>query len=399
MTFLVKRTHDTAFIAGAIYFIQGFLGISGIALPLYLRHLGWSISDIAVMTSITAFPWIFKILYGMVSDSYAIFGSRRKFYLIFFSVLSAFGWFLLAMIPTERSWIFFAMSLTNLGFAAVDVVTDGYVVEHSTSITSSIYQSIAWGSRSAGSVFSGLLSGWLAAHWPARDIFFMTMLLPLIVCFFAVLIREKKFERPASQTPWFYPILKSSQIIFSSSLKYYALILFLAALSSSFGVPLFFHMRETLGFPEPYLGLLTSLGWGGAGLGSIFYMRWLRKISPARTLRIAILINSINILSSLLIADTKTAFIIIFIGGAMGCLVMLPIASSVAAVGHQSGVEGTLFAVLMTIFNVGQIIFGFLGGKLFNVVGLVPLIIIAGMTALLGLFVAAKIPLKETKAV
>lgn len=387
---MVKRTHDTAFIAGMIYFTQGALGISGIALPLYLRSLHWSIPEIASVSSLAALPWIFKIFYGYLSDSAPLLNYRRKSYLILFSLISAAGWVTLAFLPSSKHAILLALMLTNMGFAATDVITDGFVVEHSSGVASSVYQSIAWASRSAGSVISGLLSGWLAMHWKAQDIFLLTMMLPLYVCLCALLMHEKKIEpeAPHHEPPSFGRCL---EYLREHNIKIYALILFLVSISSSFGVPFFFHMKETLGFPETFLGFLSSLGWAGAGIGSVLYMRVLRQFPPKTTLRWAMVFNCINILSTLLIKDQTSAFVVVFVGGAMGCLVMLPICSGVAAATHQSGMESTLFAILMSVFNIGQITFGFLGARLFNVIGLTPLIVTAGVMALMGLLVTRKV--------
>ncbi len=389
---MVKHTRDTAFIAGVVYFIQGALGLSGITLPLYLRGLGWSVGDVTAVTAIAALPWIFKIFYGLLSDTLPLFGYRRKTYLVLASFISASGWLVLSLLPTASHMIIGAMMLSNLGFAATDVITDGLVVEHSTGFSGPIYQAIAWGSRSIGAVTSGILAGWLAANWPPHYVFLLTMCLPLVIACCVMFIHEKKVEKSPFGSA-LVPIHRCFQLLFSPNLKYFTIILFTAAISASFAVPLFFYMRETLKFPETLLGILTSLGWGGAMIGSMIYARWLRAIPPKTTLRWAILINSLNIFSAFLIHSRMSAFIVVFTGGILGCLVMLPIVSSAAALTHQSGVEGTLFAVLMSFFNLGQILFGYFGSKVYTRVGLYPLIAISGIAALLALAFASRLKL------
>ncbi len=397
MIFSVKHARDTAFIAGVVYFIQGALGISGIALPLYLRGLGWSIGEITTVTAVAAFPWILKIFYGLVSDTLPLFGYRRKSYLVLASLISSCGWFLLAEIPPQKGLILTAMLLSNVGFAATDVITDGLVVEHSTGFSGPIYQAIAWGFRSVGALLGGILSGWLAANWRAHDVFLLTMTLPLVIACAVLLIHEKKIETGPFCSA-LAPLKKCMDILGSSKLKPFTTILFIVSISASFTVPLFFFMRETLAFPETLLGFLSSLGWAGAMVGRLIYARWLRRVSPKVTLRWAMLINSLYIFSAFLISGPRSALAVVFIGGVMGCLVMLPIVSSAAALTHSSGVEGTLFAILMSVFNVGQIIFGFLGGNLVSRIGLYPLIGIAGFMALFGLFFVEKLQVEPRAA-
>jgi MFS family permease len=387
---LVKHSRDITFIASIVYFAQGALGISGVALPLYLRSLKWSVAEITAITSIAAAPWLLKILYGLISDTFPLFGFRRKSYLMLCSVVSAVGWISLVFMPPEKHWILMSLMLTNFGFAATDVITDGLIVEHSTGISSPIYQAIAWGSRSFGAVMSGFLGGWLAAHWAPQDIFVLTMFLPLTVMVSVMWIRERKFERSPFRSA-FSPVKRCAGLIIRDNLKWFTAILFVVSISASIGIPFFFFMRETLGFKETFLGLLSSLGWGGAMVGSVIYGRWLRHISPKTTLRWAILMNAFNILGTLLIKNEATALTFVFIGGIMGCLVMLPIMSSAAALTHHTGVESTLFAVLMSVFNLGQIVFGFLGGKFFGVFGLYPLIILTGVIAIGGILFVEKL--------
>ena len=168
-----------AWLAGVVYFIQGALGIAGVALPLYLRSHGFSIPDIALIVSLSSAPWFFKILYGAVSDAYPIGGLRRKPYLILCSVLSSLGWVLLSMAPPQAVWLVLSMSVASLGLAATDVITDGFVVDHSDSETARVYQTISWGSRSLGAFLSGVTGGFLAAKVNPRMIFLATSILPL----------------------------------------------------------------------------------------------------------------------------------------------------------------------------------------------------------------------------
>ena len=387
---MVKHSRDVTLIASVVYFIQGAIGISGIALPLFLRNLHWTVAEITTVSSIAGIPWVLKILYGLFSDAYPFFGYRRKSYLILFSILSAIGWMSLVFLPTQKIWVLASMLLTNIGFAATDVITDGLIVEHSNEFTSPIYQAIAWGSRSAGALITGFLGGWLAARWPPQNVFFVTMLLPLSVMFTALWILEKKRETAPFKS-LMTPLKQSIRMIFSKNLRWFTAILIVAAISSSFGVPFFFFMKETLGFKETFLGFLSSLGWGGAMVGSFIYIRWLRRVPPKITLRCAIFFNSINIFTALMIKNEASALILVFMGGVMGCLVMLPVMSSAASLTHSTGVEGTLFAILMSVFNLGQIIFGFGGGRLYERIGLYPLIVGTGMIALTGIFFVEKI--------
>ncbi|MCM8775427.1 MAG: hypothetical protein NC930_03640, partial [Candidatus Omnitrophica bacterium] len=115
---MAKRTRNISWIAGLVYFSQGALGVSGIALLLHLRELNWSVGQITTVMSVAAVPWVLKVLYGIVSDTLPLFGYRRKSYLVLCLLLTASGWFGLTILPQEKFWIFVAMLAANLGFAA-----------------------------------------------------------------------------------------------------------------------------------------------------------------------------------------------------------------------------------------------------------------------------------------
>ncbi|MBI3306224.1 MAG: MFS transporter [Candidatus Omnitrophica bacterium] len=381
---LKHHAHSIAWIAGFIYFAQGALGVSGVALPLYLRAQAWSVTEVTMLMSIAAIPWIFKIFYGLLSDCLPLFSYRRKSYLILALLCGAGGWFMMVVLPPTKEWVLLALLIANTGFAATDVVTDGLVVEHSTTISSQVYQSIAWGSRSFGAMIGGISGGWLAAHTSPDFIFILTMSLPLIVIAAASRIHEKKMESSPFSSA-LTPFRRCGELLKTKNLQCFMGILLVASLSSSFGMPFFFFMKETLGFPEVFLGFLSSLAWFGAMIGSVVYLKFLRKVSPKRILSWAIILNCINILSALLIVSKVSAFVIVLVGGALGCLVMLPLMSTAAILTHHSQVESAIFAILMSIFNFGQIAAGMSGARLYSLVGLRPLILMAGLVGLLGI--------------
>lgn len=393
---MVKHSRDIAFLSGVVYFVQGALGISSISLLLFLRNLGWSISEITTVTSIAAAPWFLKILIGLLSDSIPLFGYRRKTYLFFFSLISAVSWGLLFALPPEKLWIFASLLIGNFGLAATDVVTDGLIVQHSTKMTSHVYQGIAWGSRSLGAVIGGYAGGQLAAHFQPKQVFLLTMFLPFAVTLCSFLIKEKKISRGPFQS-WFGPVKRCLSLLGTRNFIWFMALLILTGISSSIGTPFFFYLKETLKFHETFLGALSSLMAGGFVIGSVLYIKWLRHFPLRTTLRWAIILNSLNILSSLCVINELSAWILALLGGVLLCLTILPIMSSAAALIHHSQVEGLLFAILMSIFNLGQLFFGFVGGKLYMVIGLSPLIVISALIGFMGVLFVDNLRFDESE--
>src|SRR3989338_723388 len=332
-------------LAAVVYFVQGSLGIAGIALPLYLRAQGFSISKIAFISSVSAAPWFFKIVYGAISDAIPLWGLRRKPYLIIYCFLSCAGWILLSLVSPGEKQLIAAMMIANLGFAATDVIADGLVVEYSRPGTAQTYQSIAWGTRSIGSVLSGFTGGVLAAKLTAQDIFLITGLLPLISLLAIIALREKKAPKKWRGKKVFSPIVESVRDISKGDLKWFLVLLVIISTSAAFGVPLFFYMRETLKFDEIFLGLLNSVTWTGAMVGCFLFLAFFQKIRLKKALYWAVGIGFIEILLTLLIKSAPTAFFISFLLGILGYNVLLPLFSSAARLAYKTGVEGSLYAI------------------------------------------------------
>lgn len=382
-------------LAAIVYFVQGSLGIAGIALPLYLRNQGFSIAKITFISSVSAAPWFFKIVYGAISDAVPIWRLRRKPYLIICSALSCFGWIFLGLLPPEEHWLILSMIIANLGLAATDVITDGLVVEYSRAGTVQTYQGIAWGARSIGALLSGYTGGILAGQMQAQKVFLITAALPLVSLIAALFLREKPHPRGSDFRPKnvLLPIVKSVRLIIQGDVKWFLFLLLIISSSVAIGTPFFFYMREVLNFDEIFLGLLSSVTWFGAIVGCFIFLKFFKAVPLRKTLYWAVGVGFVDILLTLTILDPLTAFIVSFLLGILGYIVLLPIFSAAARFAHATGVEGSLYAILMSLFNLGQAIAGILGGIVYELIGLRALII---LTAVLGLSAFLVLPRLKT---
>lgn len=382
---------SVALLASLVYFVQGALGIAGIALPLFLRGLGWSISEIATFSFLVGLPWALKILYGVLSDGVSIRGLRRKPYVILASLLSMISWASFAWFPHGKGFLYLFATVGNLGFALTDVVTDALMVENSTDSNAQVYQSLAWGFRSLGAVLGGVLGGWLAAHLPYRWIFSLTALLPMMTLAGGLLIHETPKEKRGERPHLLKPFLQSLGALGEGDLKWFSLLLIVSSLSASFSTPFFFFLKEGLKFNETFLGSLSSLTWLGAVLGCLVYGKLLRDVPLKRMLRWAIGLNFVNVLTAYLVVNWWSAAMLSFFGGILGYLSLLPFLAAAAVLSRRRGIEGSLFALLMSVNNLGQLVSTFIGGKFFDIIGLAPLIFLSGAIGLTGLFFVARL--------
>lgn len=380
------QKHKIAKLAAVVYFIQGALGISAVAMPVFFRRLGWSVSDIAVIASLASLPWIFKIVFGFLSDSIPVFGYRRKSYLFFYLACSVVGWCAVSFWGTEKWMILISLWVANLGFAGTDVITDGLIVEHSEGEWSRIFQSIAWGFRSFGSIVTGMLGGWLMLNWEPRQIFLMTAILPLFAVIPVWRVVEERVAGGSISagvgTHW----VELWRFCFQRSLFFFVFFLFCSTSSSLFGTPFFFYLKENLFFPDDYLGFLISLGWAGAAAGSVVFGLWMKKVPFSKLFIAVIFLNTLNVLSTYAVRGVDSAAWLIFWGGLAAGVMILPLMSAAALISSRSGIEGTLFAILMGLFNLSQILWGIIGAKLLPYIKLNGLIGLAALIQLSAFF-------------
>ena len=73
--------------------------------------------------------WTPKIFYGIISDTFPVFGTRKKSYLALMGMLQfSTAWFI-AMYPIDNAYTVAALGfLMNLASAFMDVVVDGLMV-------------------------------------------------------------------------------------------------------------------------------------------------------------------------------------------------------------------------------------------------------------------------------
>lgn len=383
---------SVAILTSFVYFVQGSLSISGIAFPLLLRQKGWSIADITIFSSAIALPWTLKILYGAITDAVPIFRLRRKPYIIFASLLSIVSWLLIAFYHESKTYLYVFCLLGNFGFAMTDVVIDAVIVENSNEQNTKYYQSLAWGWKSFGAVAGGFLGGWLSTHVSYRFIFTLTALLPMTTLIAGFLVPEEPWVKK-EEIPFWFPIIGGLKALFRGDLLWLTALLLVGSFSASINTPFFFFLKEKLNFSATFLGSLVSIGWIGTILGCILYAKVFKEVHMRSMLQIAFFLNAVNILTAFLIKDTISAAVLSFLGGILGYLGLLPLMSAAALLSKQKHIEGALFALLMSVFNMGQLLAAFIGGRLFAIIGLQGLILLSTAVTLAGVLLVRKIKL------
>ncbi|WJX20927.1 hypothetical protein P8452_10410 [Trifolium repens] len=419
----IDLSPDTVAVA-MVYFVQGVLGLARLAVSFYLKDdLHLDPAEAAVISGISAFPWLVKPLYGFISDSIPLFGYRRRSYLVLSGLLGALSWSLMATFVDSKYSAAICILLGSLSVAFSDVVVDSMVVERArgeSQSTSGSLQSLCWGSSAFGGIVSSYFSGSLLDAYGVRFVFGVTALLPLLTSAVAVLVKEQpmlgtargqtfSFTRPEFLESSKESIIQLWDSVRQPSIFLPTLFIFLWQATPQSDSAMFYFTTNSLGFTPEFLGrvkLVTSIA---SLLGVGLYNGFLKNV-PLRKIFIGttILGSTLGMTQVFLVTGLNRKFGISDEWFAIGDSLILTVLSQasfmpvlvLAARLCPEGMEATLFATLMSVSNGGSVLGGLIGAGLTQVFGvtkdrfdnLAALIILCNLSSLLPLPLLGLLP-------
>jgi hypothetical protein len=115
-------------------------------------------------------PWTPKILYGIITDCFPIFGSSKRAYIVLMGFVQSMAALAIATIRFEEAKSVMLLALvSNFGGAFMDVIADGMMVVNARKDPvggSEDLQSYSWIFYGLGGIFGCGLSGWLLSGQP-----------------------------------------------------------------------------------------------------------------------------------------------------------------------------------------------------------------------------------------
>lgn len=412
----VDMSPDTVAVA-MVYFVQGVLGLSRLAVSFYLKDdLHLDPAETAVISGFSAFPWLVKPLYGFISDSIPLFGYRRRSYLVLSGLLGAFSWSLMATFVDSKYSAAFCVLFGSLSVAFSDVVVDSMVVERargeSQSMSGSL-QSLCWGSSAFGGIVSSYFSGYLVDAYGVRFVFGITALLPLITSAVAVLVKEQRVTGPVLD----YNSLVGDSSFFECSkvnitqlwdavrqpnVFFPTLFIFLWQATPQSDSAMFYFTTNKLGFTPEFLGRVKLVTSVASLLGVGLYNGFLKNVSLRKIFfTTTVFGTALGMTQVILVTGLNRQFGISDEWFALGDSLVLTVLAQasfmpvlvLAARLCPRGMEATLFATLMSISNGGSVLGGLIGAGLTQLFGitkdqfnnLAALIILCNLSSLLPL--------------
>ncbi|KAK2980611.1 hypothetical protein RJ640_011419 [Escallonia rubra] len=420
--FGVDLTPDNIAVA-MVYFVQGVLGLARLAVSFYLKDdLHLDPAETAVISGFSALPWLIKPLYGFISDSFPLFGYRRRSYLVLSGLLGALSWTLMASLVDGKYGAAFCILAGSLSVAFSDVVVDSMVVERargeSQSMSGSL-QSLCWGSSAFGGIVSSYFSGSLVDAYGVRFVFGVTALLPLLTSAVAVLVKEQPVFGGGGQnlllgSPSFLDSTRQNIIQLWNAIKHPniflpTLFIFLWQATPHSESAMFYFTTNKLGFTPEFLGRVKLVTSVASLLGVGIYNGFLKDVPLRKIFLVTTIIGTaLGMTQVFLVTGLNRQFgisdewfaigdsLIITVLGQASFMPVLVLAARLC----PEGMEATLFATLMSVSNGGSVIGGLIGAGLTQLFGVTKdrfdnlafLIILCNLSSLLPLPLLGLLP-------
>src|SRR5262245_10696511 len=321
-------------------------------LPLQLllkNELHFNAQTLAAFLLIVAFPWNVKPLAGILSDSFPLFGTRRRHYMLLSASLAAVCWFLIAVVPRAHTPLLLVALGISVFLVVASTVMGGLMVEAGQRYgISGRITSIRQLVQSAVSLGNGLLGGYLASVAFGWTVGVATgMLIVLAVTTYFALVephtasRNREVLAAASHE---LRVLVRSRTLWAAGV-----FLALVYIAPGFTTPLLYLQTDALGFSPTFIGLMETIE-GGAGLfGAALYGVTCRTFTLRQLLTSAIATNAGLTLLYLFYGRTSAPFIHAVAGFAV-------IASELALMdlavrSTPPGCESLGFALMMSARN------------------------------------------------
>ena len=392
-----------------VYFVQGILGLARLAVSFFLKDdLGLTPAEVAALTGITAIPWIIKPLFGFISDGLPIFGYRRRPYLILSGLLGSVSWLALAYFVTDAFTATAVILLTSLSVAISDVIVDSLIVERAREESlsrSGSLQSLSWGASALGGLLTAYFSGLLLQHLSSSQVFEITATFPLIVSAVAWLITEEKVSKDEAKTKespvkgqikQLWGALKQKRIWLPIAF------LFVWQATPTADSAFFFFSTNELGFEPEFLGRVRLVTSFASLVGIFLFQRYLKTVPFRKILGWSTVIAAVLGMTTLLLVTHANRALGIddhwfslgdsLILSVVGQITWMPVLVLSARL-CPKGVEATLFALLMSIWNLSGLLSHELGAILTSWLGVTEsnfdklwlLVIITNLSTLLPL--------------
>lgn len=366
------------------YFCHGiWQNLPGTAIYLVLKeeyHL--SPAEYSFVLCFNWIPWILKPLFGFVSDRCPVRGYRRSPYIMAGILLNCLGWTILSsspemfvIVPRPSRKVYIATILTNsLASVLSETAVDSLLAERARGENSLGWlQSTIWTYDAAGSVVGAVIPiAAFAMKYHPRSIILLTgMVTSAAALALPSLVREE-VPVEAGHLP---PTIEGLTQCFRKNPVLLRALLFVFVVSSipTSGSSFTYFQTDILHFSASFLSWTTVFQTAANFIAAYAYAKFLRTRNMRQVFCCAILLTMLTGLVNLLVVKRWNLALgipdkLFVVGdtvaqGVAGEIIFMPIGVMAAHLA-PNGMEGTVYAVTMSVLNMSWAFSEFLSGSL-----------------------------------
>ncbi|XP_021758023.1 probable folate-biopterin transporter 2 [Chenopodium quinoa] len=386
---LAKEMH-WSFVFGVVIvygFSQGLGGaLNRVGTEYYMKDVQkLQPSEAQIYQGFTAIPWMVKPIWGLMTDVVPVLGYHRRPYFIFAGILGIVPMLYLSL--HQQMHIFFAvLSLTigSTGAAIADVTVDACVAQNSNKHQhlAPDMQSLCSLSSSIGSLLGFFLSGLLVHLIGPQGVFGLLAIPAALICLVGITLQEPQtvnFSYKQVGQKFLVATKAMTDTLKLPDVWRPCLYLYLSnATSLNIYDGMFYWYTDSdagPNFSQEFVGYILSIGAAGAILGSLLYQYALKDhqfrdlcfwsqlllgLSGMLDLMLVLRLNlKLGIPDHIFAVLDECAFQFL---GRLKWMPLLVLSSKLC----PSGIEGTFFALIMSIGNIGTFSSSWFGGILLH---------------------------------
>jgi len=396
--FTTPEAQRLAGLFAIVYFAQGMWYLPNQTIMIVLKDAGLGAGMIANFFVVSGAPWLVKPVYGMLSDFFPLFGRRRLSYFVLSSSVAGAAAFAVGVTGTREYWpLMLLFTAMGLGLAFTDVLTDALMVENGRRLSlTGAFQSVQWASLYTSAILVGLVGGWLAERRSLSGAFLLAACFPLLSLAIAVAVVREPRAR-ADRAAMIQRVRAVRDALRAREIWLVGGLIFLFMFSPSFGPGFLFYQTDRLGFSQQFIGTLAALQSLGSVLGALTYTPMTRGWPLRRTINVSIGLSALGVLVYLLYRGPWAAVAIDFTYGWVYMIATLAFLE-LAAKACPPHIEGTFFALLMSVHNAGAEGSQWAGGHLYDALGFERLVLISTVTTAVIWLVVPLVPIDALEA-
>jgi type IV secretory pathway VirB2 component (pilin) len=310
-------------------------------------------------------PWYFKPMVGVFTDAFPLFGSRRRRYLIYSTLLAVASWVGLYFTPHVYGDLLWVCIVINVFMIVASTVLGGYMVEIARETAGSgRLTALRQAVQQFCTVLQGPAAGFLASiafGWTAASCGGVMFLMAPVAFFF---LRERKVTIDSAAL--LDAAGRQLDNIFKARTMWAAAgLLALFYIAPGFSTALFYKQQDELHMTTQGQGTLTLIA-GVAGIAASVAYGWVCWRLSLRTLIvICIALGAAASLGYLYYSSIPRAQMIEAINGVCACLAELSL-MDLAVRATPAGSEGLGYSLMMSVRNLALFGTDWLGSNLLD---------------------------------